>query len=158
MSKKFDQYRIWLGWERVSLGLGGCWWFLPGNLEDGIIFDIIDHVVRWHERYTESLIKIRQDLTEKGYFGDLEDVDGSWLDTWRMGSSLTSYIMLLDDMGYNLKVWWRSDMNNLRKSYSPGRVGGRFGVGGWFLLGLRIGLSRSIWIGLTKLAFRCPLE
>ena len=37
-----------------------------------------------------------------------------------MGSSLASYIMLLDDMGDILKVLSRSDMNKLRKSYSPG--------------------------------------
>ena len=23
--------------------LGGCWWFLTGNLEDGVILDILDH-------------------------------------------------------------------------------------------------------------------
>ena len=39
----------------------------------------------------------------------LEDVDGSWPETWRMGSFLTSLIILGDPQEVILKVSWRSD-------------------------------------------------
>ena len=72
--------------------LGGCWGFLTGDLEDGVIFDIIndvsrclgrypkslkiqhnsdlafyilDHVNRWMGKYPESLLKFWHDLAEK---------------------------------------------------------------------------------------------
>ena len=54
---------VWLRKERV--GLGGCWWFLTGDLEDGGPLYIIDHVGRWYGRYPESLMKIRHDMAEK---------------------------------------------------------------------------------------------
>ena len=40
----------------------------------------------------------------------LEDIDGSWLDTWRIGSSLTCWIILEDLLELTLKVSWRSDL------------------------------------------------
>ena len=36
--------------------------FLTGDLKDGVIFDIIDHVGRLLGRYPESLMKIRVGL------------------------------------------------------------------------------------------------
>ena len=57
--------------------------------ECSLIFYIISHVSRWLGRYLESLTKIWHDL-DVGQIWDLEDVEGSWLETWRMGSSLTS--------------------------------------------------------------------
>ena len=39
----------------------------------------------------------------------LEDVDGSWPETWRMGSFLTSLIILGDPQEVILKVSWGSD-------------------------------------------------
>ena len=60
--------------KSISWGHGGWWGFLIGDLEDGVIYDIIDHV----------------------YIYDWEDI---------------------------LKVWWRSDMIWLRKSFSLGWVG-----------------------------------
>ena len=39
-----------------------------GDLEDGVTFDIIDHVDRLLGRYPESLMKIRHDLAEKKLF------------------------------------------------------------------------------------------
>ena len=39
----------------------------------------------------------------------LEDVDGSWLEMWRMGSFLTSWIIFGDPQEVILKVSWRSD-------------------------------------------------
>ena len=47
------------------MGLGGCLWFLNGDLKDGVIFDIIDHIDSWYGRYPEMFIKIRYDLAEK---------------------------------------------------------------------------------------------
>ena len=35
----------------------------------------------------------------------LEDAEGSWLETWRMGSSLTCWIILEDPQELTLKVW-----------------------------------------------------
>ena len=39
-----------------------------GDLEDGVIFDIIDHVDRWLGRYSESLMSVQHDLAEKKLF------------------------------------------------------------------------------------------
>ena len=39
----------------------------------------------------------------------LKDIDGSWLETWRNGSSLMCWIILGDPQELFLKVWWRSD-------------------------------------------------
>ena len=36
-------------------------------MEDGVIFEIIDHVGRWLGRYPESLMKIGHDLVEKKF-------------------------------------------------------------------------------------------
>ena len=47
ISCKFDQDWIWFGRESISGVLGGCWRFLTGNMNDGVIFDIIDQVGRW---------------------------------------------------------------------------------------------------------------
>ena len=38
------------------------------ELEDGVTFDITDHVGRWVGRYPVGLMKIRHDLTEKKLF------------------------------------------------------------------------------------------
>ncbi len=62
------------------------------------------------------------------YIGYLEDIEGSWLETWRMGSFVTSCIMFIDYQEDILKVCWRSDMLWLRKGLSPG------GVGFWFFV------------------------
>ena len=64
---KFGEDLTWFGWESLSWELGGHWGFLIGDFEDGIIFDIIDHVSRWLGRYPESLIKIGYDLAEKKF-------------------------------------------------------------------------------------------
>ena len=55
--------------------LGGDWGFMTGDLEDGVIFDIIDHDCRWYSRQPESLMKIGHDLAEKGEVG----LGGCWL-------------------------------------------------------------------------------
>ena len=39
--------------------------FLTGDLKDGIIFDIINHVGRWYGRYPESFMKIQHDMAEE---------------------------------------------------------------------------------------------
>ena len=67
---KFDEDPTWFRSDQ-NLGLGGHWEFLTGDLEDGVIFDIINHVSRSLGRYPESLMKIRQDL------------DMAWIWTWR---------------------------------------------------------------------------
>ena len=61
----------------MALRLGGCLSFLTGDLKDCVKLNIEVDVGDCQGTYTESLIKIRHDLAEKGYFGDLEDVDGS---------------------------------------------------------------------------------
>ena len=45
---------------------------------------------------------------------DLEDIDGSWQETWRMGSSLMCWIILGYPQELILKVSWRSDLICLR--------------------------------------------
>ena len=89
LSWKFDEDQLLFGRERISWGLE-CWWFLIGDLKDGIIFDIIDHIDSWYGRYPEIFIKIRHDLAEKGE-------GGTWrmlmVPDWRLrglGSSFTS--------------------------------------------------------------------
>ena len=64
---KCDQDQIWFDWKRKRRGIGGCWWFLTGDLKNGIIFNIIDQVIRWYGRYPESLMKIRHDKLTKSY-------------------------------------------------------------------------------------------
>ena len=108
----FPQKGDMLGLENVTGSLLGTY--------EGVIFDIINHIVRWYERYPEVFIKIVYDLAEKGWVKDMEDIYGSWLKTWRMGSSLTSYIMmLLYVIRYILKFRRWSGMINLRKSCFP---------------------------------------
>ena len=49
-------------------------------------------------RLKTSLVQLNIDIKLIfGIHGFLEDVHGSWPETWRKGESLTSYIMLLDD-------------------------------------------------------------
>ncbi len=50
---------------------------MNGDLEDGVTFDIIDHVDRWLGRYLESLVKICHDLADKALVGGLEDIEDS---------------------------------------------------------------------------------
>ena len=47
---------------REDVGLGGCWWFLTGGMEDRVIFDVINHLGRPLWRYPESFMKIRINL------------------------------------------------------------------------------------------------
>ena len=60
-----------------------------GNLNDGVIFDIIDPVGKRSGRYPESLMKIRHDMDEKslspvGGFGLVAGVGvGGW--SWELG-------------------------------------------------------------------------
>ena len=49
--------------------LGGCKGFLTLDLEEGVIFHIIDHVGRGFRRYSESLMKICHDLVDWLHFG-----------------------------------------------------------------------------------------
>ena len=74
------QIKIGLNIVFDHIGLGGCLWFLIGDLEEGVIFNIIDYV--WGQ-YPESLMKIWHDLAawhnlglgvRWGFLtGDLED-------------------------------------------------------------------------------------
>ena len=38
--------------------LRGCWWFLTGDLKDGVFFDTINYVGRWLGRNPEILMKL----------------------------------------------------------------------------------------------------
>ena len=49
----FDLHRAW----RIC-------WFLTGNLENGVIFDIIDHVGKCSRRYPESFVKFKYLLSQ----------------------------------------------------------------------------------------------
>ena len=60
----------------ISLKLVGYWWFLVGDLEDGILFDIVDHVDICFGRYPVIFVKIRHD-SQKALAGGLEDIDDS---------------------------------------------------------------------------------
>ena len=51
----------------LHFGPGWHWGFLIGDLKDGLIFDIIDHVRRWFGRYPGSLMNIWHDLAEKKF-------------------------------------------------------------------------------------------
>ena len=48
------------------------------------------------------------------YIDDMQDVEGSLLETWMIQLSLTSGIMFRDDMKDILKVWWRSKKIELK--------------------------------------------
>ena len=48
-------------------GLGGHWGFMTGDLKDGVISDILDHVGIWLGRYPEIFMKIRRDMAEKQF-------------------------------------------------------------------------------------------
>ena len=81
--------------------LGGCWWFLTGYLEDGVILDLMNHhnMSFWTcvpNFRSLAWLKVYQDPPILGRLY-LEDVDGYWLDTWRMGSSLTPLIVMICD-------------------------------------------------------------
>ena len=54
-------------------------------------------------------VGVSGDFTPHPWSPYLEDVDGSWLETWRMGSFLTSWIIFGDPQEVILKVSWRSD-------------------------------------------------
>ena len=58
----------------ITWGLLGWWWFLTGDLEDKVIFDIIDYIGRWIERYPESFMKIQHDLADWLHLG----LGGCW--------------------------------------------------------------------------------
>ena len=102
-------------------------------MEDGVTFDIIDHVDRWSGRYPESLIKILYDLAEKAKVGGLEDVvTFDFIDhVCRWSGTYPESLMKI-----------RHDLAEKKFVPGSGRVGW---LGGWFSLSLRIGLSRSIW-------------
>ena len=53
---KLTVYHIWLKWNMVKFGGFQC--FLTGNLEDGVILDMLDHLGRPQGSYPESFVKI----------------------------------------------------------------------------------------------------
>ena len=86
----------------MALRLGGCWSFLNGylkdcvklmvlvgDLKDGIIFDIIDHIDSWYGRYHEISFKIDMIWLRKGMFG----LGGCW---WFLTGDLEDWGELLD--------------------------------------------------------------
>ena len=85
---KFDQDQTWFSREKISWGLGGCLWFLIGDLKDGVIFDIIDHIDSWYGRYPEIFIKIWHDLAVKEKVG----LGGCW---WFLTGDLEDWGHLL---------------------------------------------------------------
>ena len=141
--------------------LGGCWWFLTGDLKNRVILDIMDHFDWPQGRYPERfmliyLLKVCQEppvldgvswrmlrvpdrklrgqghtwhhesswLTQRKtswkfdvdifirsvsgipclWRGYLEDIEGSWQETWRTESSRTSWITLVKPKEDILKV------------------------------------------------------
>ena len=79
--------------------LGGYWWFLTWDLEDGVILGIMDCHAMWFltcvPNFNTTYIMIRcVSGTPHPWSQYLQDRDGSWLGTWRMGSSLTSWIIV----------------------------------------------------------------
>ena len=67
----------------------GCWWFQTGFFEDVVTLDIIDCVPKF-----SSLAWLKVWQEPPFIFGG---PDGSWLGTWRMWSSLTSWIIMIYD-------------------------------------------------------------
>ena len=62
---------------------------MTGDLNDKVIFDIIDHVGRWSGRYPESLIKIGHDLADKKFVPGLGLGLGVGGWGWGVGFSLS---------------------------------------------------------------------
>ena len=98
--------------------LGGRWWFLTGDMEDIAVPDVMNDVF-FHPK--EDTLKFCVDSSIRSVSGrggsrrgNLEDVEGSWQETLRMGLSLMSYIILIDHFEVILKVSWRSDFIWLR--------------------------------------------
>ena len=63
------QLKIGLRLVFEYMGLWGCSWFLTGDLEEGVIFNIIDQVGRWLGKYPESLLKIQHDIVDCLHLG-----------------------------------------------------------------------------------------
>ena len=88
--------------------LGGHWGFLIGDLEDWVIFDVMDDVfftlrkIPWKFRVDIFIRSVSGMGGQEG--GYLEDVEGSWPETWRTGSSLTLWMYLVDPKDHILKI------------------------------------------------------
>ena len=125
----------------LHLGHGGHWGFLTGDLEDVVIFDIINHVSIWFRKiswkFDEDLTWFRSGLNlglggSWGFLtGELED------------GVIFDIIGLVGRMIW--KISWKFDegsvMIKMRNSLSRDGVGLVF-----LLLSLRISLSQSIWM------------
>ena len=68
-----------------------AWGFLTGDMEDMVIPDIMNDVFYPNEDILKIKSVSRRGGQEERY---LEDVEGSWQETWRTWSFLTSWIML----------------------------------------------------------------
>ena len=124
----------YLNWKCVRKGgsrrgvLGGRWGFLTGDLEEMVIPDIMNHVFLPQARYPENFVLIsRLDVCQEG--GYLEDVEGSWPETWRTESFLTSWMMFFYPKEDTLKILcWYLNYKCVRKGRSRrGVLGGRWG-------------------------------
>ena len=71
---KLSSAKDWLKVSFYYRGLGLCLWFLTGDLQVGVIFDIIDHVGRWSGRYHKSLMKMGHVLADWFHLG----LGGQW--------------------------------------------------------------------------------
>ena len=75
-----------------------------------ITIQSMDDLDRRQGRYLENFMFIPQlEVCQErgGQEGRyLEDIGGSWLETWRTGSFLTSWIMFFYSKEDTLKIWW----------------------------------------------------
>ena len=81
--------------------LGRYWWFLTGDLEDEVILDAVNCHHIWFlicvPNYSSlAWLEVCQKKTHP-WSPYLEDIDGSWLETWQIWSSLISWNVIICD-------------------------------------------------------------
>ena len=83
--------------------LGGHWGFLTGDMEDLVIPDVMNDVILPQGRYPENFMLMSQwEVCQEGVY--LEDIEGSWPETWMTGSFLMPKLMFFYPKEHILKV------------------------------------------------------
>ena len=95
------KFSLWYLYRKCVKKVGSGMQLLGGFL----ILDVIDYLVWPYGRYPEHFVTIHVIIELGGQEeGNLEDIEGSWLETWRTGSSLMSWMPLFDPKDHILKV------------------------------------------------------
>ena len=88
--------------------LGGYWGFLTGDMK--VIGDPCHHncslcwILDLCTKFQHSSMIRSVSRTNCPWWGYLEDAEGSWQETWRTGSSLLSWMTLVEPKDHILKV------------------------------------------------------